>query len=134
MTPHSKTVRGTFSHPKFSSASQPPQLGDHVSLEREKNDSAPSTGTQNSASSANITPGDPYRQRGSQLPHSKSVRGTLANASGPQLNRSMLGDPVSLKAETSDNNFDSGAESGGKEREEMKKAAEKRAEAGRSKL
>jgi hypothetical protein len=35
------------------------------------------------------------------LPHSKKVRGTLANNDGEKVNRTQLGDPASLKAETS---------------------------------
>jgi hypothetical protein len=35
------------------------------------------------------------------LPHSKKVRGTLANDDGKKVNRTQLGDPASLKAETS---------------------------------
>ncbi len=35
------------------------------------------------------------------LPHSKKVRGTLANNDGAKVNRTQLGDPASLKAETS---------------------------------
>ncbi|KAE8837012.1 hypothetical protein HRS9122_07167 [Pyrenophora teres f. teres] len=36
-----------------------------------------------------------------ELPHSKTVRGTLANKDGNKVNRTQLGDPASLKAETS---------------------------------
>ncbi|KAI4647510.1 uncharacterized protein J4E78_008824 [Alternaria triticimaculans] len=36
------------------------------------------------------------------LPHSKKVRGTLANDDGNKVNKTQLGDPASLKAETSD--------------------------------
>jgi hypothetical protein len=35
------------------------------------------------------------------LPHSKKVRGTLANDDGAKVNKTQLGDPASLKAETS---------------------------------
>ncbi|KAL1800812.1 hypothetical protein ACET3X_001154 [Alternaria dauci] len=38
------------------------------------------------------------------LPHSKKVRGTLANNDGAKVNRTQLGDPASLKAETSTTN------------------------------
>ncbi|KAI4948070.1 hypothetical protein J4E91_006063 [Alternaria rosae] len=37
-----------------------------------------------------------------ELPHSKKVRGTLANDDGNKVNKTQLGDPASLKAETSD--------------------------------
>ncbi|KAI4923340.1 hypothetical protein J4E85_008377 [Alternaria conjuncta] len=36
------------------------------------------------------------------LPHSKKVRGTLANDDGNKVNKTQLGDPASLKAETSE--------------------------------
>ena len=134
MTPHSKTVRGTFSNPFFSPTSQPPQLGDPVSLEREKNASASFNQTQNSNSPKEFAPDGWNRQKESQAPHSKTVRGTFSNTSGPKVNKSMLGDPVSLKAETSNRGFDDGAASSQNEQEEMRKAAEKRVEAGRSKL
>jgi len=39
-----------------------------------------------------------------ELPHSKTVRGTLANNDGKRVNRTQLGDPASLKAETSSTN------------------------------
>ncbi|RMZ71574.1 hypothetical protein GMOD_00006702 [Pyrenophora seminiperda CCB06] len=39
-----------------------------------------------------------------ELPHSKTVRGTLANNDGKKVNRTLLGDPASLKAETSSTN------------------------------
>ena len=39
-----------------------------------------------------------------ELPHSKKVRGTLANNDGKRVNRTQLGDPASLKAETSSTN------------------------------
>lgn len=35
------------------------------------------------------------------LPHSKKVRGTLANDDGAKVNKTQLGDPASLKVETS---------------------------------
>jgi hypothetical protein len=40
-------------------------------------------------------------EQGEGLPHSKKVRGTLANDDGKKVNRTQLGDPASLKAETS---------------------------------
>lgn len=102
MVEHSKTVRGTFSNPGYSKAtSKPPQLGDPTSLEREKFDSAGSASATTNSDSVN-------QKDGKELPRSKSVRVTLANASGPKVNRSMLGDPVSLKAETSNSNADVG--------------------------
>ena len=63
-------------------------------------------------------PADPYRGNEKEqaasskdLPHSKKVRGTLANKSGKQVGKDMLGDPVSLKAEPSERGQDRGAKS-----------------------
>ncbi|KAF2691463.1 hypothetical protein K458DRAFT_264658, partial [Lentithecium fluviatile CBS 122367] len=128
---HSQTVRGTLSNPKLDttkSSKTPPQLGDPVSLQPETYDSAPTKSpltTPPSVQSPNKGAGaDPYRQNESKsesreesreekdLPHSKKVRGTLAHESGPKVNKSMLGDPVSLKAETSESRIDKGAEEG----------------------
>ena len=51
----------------------------------------------------------------------------MAHADGPKLNKTMLGDPTSLKAETSDSEIEMGAAKGeGSEQEEMQRAAEKR--------
>ncbi|KAF2240443.1 hypothetical protein BU26DRAFT_237759 [Trematosphaeria pertusa] len=114
MPPHSKTVRGTFDNPGTRDAIQKGQKqGQHddpVSLHSEKEDSVPKSS-------------DPYRQneksssQQQQLPHSKTVRGTLANSKGPAVNRTMLGDPASLKAETSDTEFGRGIEAVGFEKE-----------------
>jgi hypothetical protein len=54
------------------------------------------------------------------------VRGTLAHSAGPKVNKTMLGDPVSLKAETSEREMEMGAKKGKSEQEEMKRAAEMR--------
>jgi hypothetical protein len=112
--PHSQTVRGTLSNPKtqeaMNSEKATPQLGDPTSLKPEtsnkslpSNDSAPPRGQGNDADSnqsqkkqraASVEPKE-------ELPHSKKVRGTLANNDGKTVNKTQLGDPASLKAETS---------------------------------
>jgi hypothetical protein len=58
-------------------------------------------------------------EQGEGLPHSKKVRGTLANDDGKKVNRTQLGDPASLKSETSKTN-DMGK---GTEREGQDKSA-----------
>jgi hypothetical protein len=119
--PHSKTVRGTLDNPKTQAAiksdAKTPQLGDQVSLKPEtdnpptpENQKANSSLVSNSSSDSAPTVSDPYRKgndsssssKDKDLPHSKKVRGTLANSDGKQVNRTQLGDPASLKAETSD--------------------------------
>jgi hypothetical protein len=114
MPPHSATVRGTLSNPKTQAAiennEKPPQIGDPVSLTSEKEDSAPQTSASDSSK-----PADPYRQNEQEssskqdLPHSKKVRGTLTNDSGKEVEKGMLGDPVSLKSETKERGQDRGA-------------------------
>lgn len=124
-TSHSKSVRGTLSNPKTQqakNASAPtPRLGDGTSLKPEnddpklpENDSAPPPGQGNdkkatgngdaaaAASSSSAGNGKGKGEKGEQLPHSKTVRGTLANGHGGKVNRTQLGDPTSLKAETSE--------------------------------
>jgi hypothetical protein len=57
--PHSKTVRGTFDNPKtkaaIESGSNPPRLGDHVSLKPE-NDDPPTPENQKSKSVSSLVP------------------------------------------------------------------------------
>jgi hypothetical protein len=108
--PHSKTVRGTLDNPKTQEAinldKNIPQLGDPTSLKPESdnknlpsNDSAPPRGQGNDSDSS---VGAPTQSNPSgELPHSKKVRGTLANDDGQKVNKTQLGDPASLKAETS---------------------------------
>ncbi|KAF2738392.1 hypothetical protein EJ04DRAFT_549894 [Polyplosphaeria fusca] len=110
MVSHSKTVRGTLSHPKSSlstSRNNPPQLGDPISLSKEHDDSVPLS------SIPDFSRADPYRQNEGKtsrpIEHSKRVRGTLGNSAGPEVNKSMLGDPVSMKAETSGSEWGRGA-------------------------
>jgi hypothetical protein len=147
MPPHSATVRGTLSNPKtqaaISSNQTPPQIGDPVSLQDPKPDSAP---TENVKSVSSSQPADPYRENehktassssgssGKDLPHSKKVRGTLGHEGGKKVNKSMLGDPVSLKAETNERGQDKGA--GGEDglEEAARKRAEYQEKSNRSKL
>ncbi|EDU51338.1 hypothetical protein PtrSN002B_002533 [Pyrenophora tritici-repentis] len=86
------------------------------------NNDTPSSPSCSYSSSAPVV-SDPYRGAGTsagggdkkaignggsaqkeELPHSKTVRGTLANKDGNKVNRTQLGDPASLKAETSSTN------------------------------
>ncbi|KAF2877082.1 hypothetical protein BDV95DRAFT_558442 [Massariosphaeria phaeospora] len=136
---HSKTVRGTLGNKKTQEAMQSnsnrTQLGDPESLEVEKSDAAPQDGPSMSGG-AERTPAapssssPPSSSNSSDLPHSMRVRGTKANASGSKTNKTMLGDPASLKAETSEIGVDQRNENS--EQEEMQRAAEKRK--GESKL
>lgn len=117
-----------------------PRLGDATSLKPANddskslpsNDSAPPAGQANdTASDSAPTVSEPYRknsnagggdkrakgngrddgQEGKEdLPHSKKVRGTLANTDGKELNKTQLGDPASLKAETSSTSMDKSVE------------------------
>jgi hypothetical protein len=123
--PHSKTVRGTFDNPKtkeaINSDKKPPQLGDPTSLKPENsskelpaNDSAPPGGESND-SGANVGAPTPSNPSG-ELPHSKKVRGTLANKDGKKVNKSQLGDPASLKAETSKTEMDKSTEREGSDK------------------
>lgn len=77
--PHSATVRGTFGNPNFSTRNIAPPLGDPTSLEREK---------MNSVRTGSSQALNPYGDKDSERSH--------------EVNRSMLGDAVSLKAETSE--------------------------------
>ncbi|KAF2828534.1 hypothetical protein CC86DRAFT_392799 [Ophiobolus disseminans] len=121
--PHSQTVRGTLSNPKTQAAmhspTPTPQLGDATSLKPEasnkplpSNDSAPPLGEGNDADSS------PSKKKESmdELPHSKKVRGTLANDDGAKVNGTQLGDPVSLKSETSGREMGRGVEREGVEK------------------
>lgn len=135
--PHSKTVRGTLDNPKTQEAIKSdkpvPDLGDHVSLKPANDDkplppydSAPPPGqdedktfSDHGASAVSA----PYETKGTSvggdggnteskhdLPHSKQVRGTLANKDGKRVNPTQLGDPASLKAETSNTRLEQDVE------------------------
>jgi hypothetical protein len=71
-----------------------------------------------SSSSPSSSSSDSSSQRTSsgqdkdKLPHSKKVRGTLANTSGQKVNKTQLGDPASLTAETSETNMAADTERG----------------------
>ncbi|KAH7109094.1 hypothetical protein B0J11DRAFT_513016 [Dendryphion nanum] len=109
MPPHSKTVRGTLDNPKTKAAiekdQKPPQIGDPVSKISEKDDSAPSSSVPDSSNT------DANQRQKSELPHSQTVRGTLANSHKSHVDQSKLGDPVSLKVETSKSDKNLGARS-----------------------
>lgn len=120
LKPHSKTVRGTLDNPKtqnaIKSGKPPPQLGDHVSLKPEtedpptlENEKATSSLVRNSSSDTNDD----------DLPHSMKVRGTLANSAGKKVNKTQLGDPASLKAETSKTGMGRQVEREGKEKSKL---------------
>lgn len=127
--PHSKTVRGTLDNPKTKAAikadANPPNLGDHVSL-KPANDDPPTPENQKSGASSDSAPtvSDPYDKSGNtssstekkDLPHSKTVRGTLANTDGKQVNKTQLGDPASLKAETSESDMSKSVEREGQDK------------------
>lgn len=118
--PHSKTVRGTFDNPKTQAAMKSnkpiPQLGDHVSLKPETDDPPLPENEKPTLSLVSNSSSDTSDE---DLPHSKKVRGTLANSSGEQANKTQLGDPVSLKAETSDSDLGRQTEREGKEKSKL---------------
>ena len=87
--PHSATVRGTLSHPNFSTNNIAPPLGDPVSLEREKVD-----GKTGSAPSTKAL--DPYDGKGEE---EGGMAGVPGRREKKKENRSMLGDAVSLEKE-----------------------------------
>ncbi|TLD31766.1 hypothetical protein E2P81_ATG07256 [Venturia nashicola] len=130
MPPHSATVRGTLSNPKTQEAKQkhaegkgnPTQLGDPGSLKVETSDSNPVPGRTNqdgaheSIGSGNPHPSDPYerspedrvnpgkKSSDSEKPLSQKVQGTMSHPDAAYLMQAkkpaMLGDHVSLKAES----------------------------------
>lgn len=109
--PHSATVRSTFSNPNFSTRNIVPPLGDPIYLEHEKINSL-------STSSSNTKSLTPYGDKGPS-------RGTMSEEKRrEEINRSMLGDPISMKAETSGSNWGRGA--GTRDEEGMKRAVEGR--------
>ncbi|KAJ4334747.1 hypothetical protein N0V87_006656 [Didymella glomerata] len=120
--PHSKTVRGTLDNPKtqaaIKSGNTPPQLGDHVSLKPE-NDDPPTPENQKSKSVSSLVPNSASDTNDDDLPHSQKVRGTLANSDGKQVNKTQLGDPASLKAETSKTDMGRQTEREGKEKSKL---------------
>jgi hypothetical protein len=103
-----------ISHNETPSASSPKQgvAGSPITQEdREKlphSQTAPMPDTSSTTSGGPSQAKNPNNQLPSQksndsdnLPHSKKVRGTLANKDGKSVNKTMLGDPASLKSETS---------------------------------
>lgn len=107
--PHSQTVRGTLDNPKtkeaMNSDKPTPKLGDATSLKPvnddkplPSNDSAPLKSQGNDAGSDSGALSTEQKD----LPHSKKVRGTLANEHGKRVSKTQLGDPTSLKPEHSE--------------------------------
>jgi hypothetical protein len=70
-------------------------------------------------SSSDTNDSDLPQSNESDLPHSKKVRGTLANSDGKQVNKTQLGDPASLKAETSETNMGKQTEREGMEKSKL---------------
>ena len=131
MAVHSKTVRGTFSNPKTKTTLKmgrnPTQLGDPISLESEKNDSVP---LDSIPDFSKLQPADPYRQNeglGGRLPYSKTFQDMKGGSSGLVINRSILGDPISMKAETSKSEWGRGA-GPSQDEEQLRIAAQRRGE------
>ncbi len=123
--PHSQTVRGTLDNPKtkeaMNSDKPTPQLGDATSLKPEKsnkelpsNDSAPPTSDQKGESSNDSESTSDAKDK--DLPHSKTVRGTLANTDGKKVDKKQLGDPTSLKAENNRSEMDKDVEREGQDK------------------
>ncbi|OAL49388.1 hypothetical protein IQ07DRAFT_680631 [Pyrenochaeta sp. DS3sAY3a] len=117
--PHSKTVRGTLDNPKTQEAIKSdkriPQLGDATSLKPENDDiklpqydSAPPPGQGSNKNNSKASSNHVKSEK--DLPHSKQVRGTLANSSGKRVSNVQLGDPVSLKAEGSQTEMENDVE------------------------
>ncbi|KAF9734948.1 hypothetical protein PMIN06_011011 [Paraphaeosphaeria minitans] len=126
--PYSKSVRGTFDNPKTKAAikagDNPPRIGDPTSVMPETYDDT--SDSWNAAqplvpSSSSDTNDDdmPNFKNGDDLPHSKEVRGTLANPDGKKVNKTQLGDPASLKAETSGTDMDKQTEREGLEKSKL---------------
>jgi hypothetical protein len=121
--PHSKTVRGTLDNPKTqaaikSSDSNPPQLGDQVSLKPET-DNPPTPENQKAKATSSLVSNSASDTNDNDLPHSQKVRGTLANSDGKRVNKTQLGDPASLKAETSKTDLGRQTEREGKEKSKL---------------
>jgi hypothetical protein len=118
--PHSKTVRGTLDNPKtqaaIKSGDKPPSLGDHVSLKPEGDD--PPT-PENQKATSSLVSNSVSDTNDNDLPHSKKVRGTLANSDGKKVNKTQLGDPASLKAETSETDLGRQTEREGMEKSKL---------------
>lgn len=161
MPPHSATVRGTLNNPKTQEAKQKhqegkgnqTQLGDPASLKVEASDSNPVPGRTNQDGAHGVTnsgsphSSDPYERSpedrvnpgqssDSQRPHSQKVRGTMSHPDAAYLMQtnkpaSMLGDHVSLKAETSNSSPTDQDRGAGlaKDADEMQNVANERAKA-----
>ncbi|KAL1612113.1 hypothetical protein SLS60_000336 [Paraconiothyrium brasiliense] len=121
--PHSKTVRGTLDNPKTQAAiqsnSKPPQLGDHVSLKPETDDPPAPENQKAKKAASSLVPNSSSDTNDDNLPHSQKVKGTLANSDGKQVNKTQLGDPASLKAETSETDLGKQTEREGREKSKL---------------
>jgi hypothetical protein len=114
-----RPVNGDKSLPSNDSAPPAGQGNDTPSKSKDSADSAPTvsepyrkSGTDAGAPDKraigngrdDVKAGRGATEQGQGLPHSKKVRGTLANDDGKKVNKTQLGDPVSLKSETSETN------------------------------
>lgn len=99
--PHGETLREKASKKIHGEGANPSQLGDPISLKAETSDYIPTEGEQGVESQGKAVAenkgygskkglGDKLREKAAQMFHGKDV------------NPSMLGDPISLKAEASD--------------------------------
>lgn len=99
--PHGETLREKASKKIHGEGANPSQLGDPISLKAETSDYIPTEGQQGAESQEKAVPqnegygskggqGDKLREKATEMFHGKDV------------NPSMLGDPISLKAEASD--------------------------------
>jgi hypothetical protein len=96
---------------KESAKSNPTALGDPVSLKAEKSDTSPTEQDRPNKSTRGIESDKPNQNQSAQNPtlqpsgkHNESLKEVAKKNLGQaeKGNRSMIGDPVSLKAETSD--------------------------------
>jgi hypothetical protein len=96
---------------KESAKSNPTALGDPVSLKAEKSDTSPTEQDRPNKSTGGIEKDKPNQNHSAQNPtlqpsgkHNESLKEVAKKDLGQaeKGNRSMIGDPVSLKAETSD--------------------------------
>ncbi|KAI1334610.1 hypothetical protein F5Y15DRAFT_401044 [Xylariaceae sp. FL0016] len=97
----------------------PSQLGDPVSMKAEQSDNVPTEdaqGASSPSSSSSTSSGSGQREtRGDESLREKAAK----KLHGPGANPSMLGDPISLKAETSENGG-KGGEAGAKGKRDSK--------------
>ncbi|KAK6948895.1 hypothetical protein Daesc_008966 [Daldinia eschscholtzii] len=85
----------------------PSQLGDPISVKAEQSDTVPTEGEEGAAGSSQTPSRDSKRgsnkSKGDEAGDGETLREKAAKKlQGPDANPSQLGDPISLKAETSD--------------------------------